>query len=97
MSLHGSWQSLLDTGVHLRQAPRLTVVNLTLFGRAMQQLGIEMLPAYSPEARGRSERGFSTHQGRLPKELVLVGITELEEANRYIREWYLPSFNIEFK
>jgi transposase len=70
---------------------------LTQFGRAMKQLGIAMIPAYSPEARGRSERMFSTHQGRLPKELSLAGITEMEEANRYIRESYLPSFNAEFK
>lgn len=40
-------------------------VNLTQFGRAMGQLGIEMIPAYSPEARGRSKRVFSTHQDRL--------------------------------
>ena len=45
-------------------------VNLSQFGRAMRQLGIEMIPAYSPEARGRSERAFGTHQGRLPQELA---------------------------
>lgn len=53
----------------------------TQFGRAMQQLGIEMIPAYSPEARGRSERMFSTHQARLPRELALQGISEMEAAN----------------
>ena len=55
--------------------------NLTQFGRAMAQLGIEMVPAYSPEARGRSERAFGTHQGRLPKELALAGATNMESAN----------------
>jgi len=69
----------------------------TQFGRAMQQLGIEMIAAYSPEARGRSERMFGTLQGRLPKELALAGIREKEEANRYLREVFLPSFNARFK
>jgi len=68
----------------------------TQFGRAMGQLGIEMIAAYSPEARGRSERMFSTHQARLPRELALVGITDMEAANRYLHEHYLPAFNAEF-
>ena len=68
----------------------------TQFGQAMQRLGIEMIAAYSPEARGRSERMFSTHQGRLPKELVAVGITDMEAANRYLQEVYMPAFNAEF-
>ena len=70
--------------------------NLTQFGRAMKQLGIEMIAAYSPEARGRSERAFSTHQGRLPKELALAGITDMEQANRYVAAVYLPNHNAEF-
>lgn len=68
----------------------------TQFGRAMHQLGIEMIPAYSPEARGRAERNFQTHQNRLVKELAASGITEMEEANRYIWEIYKPAFNAEF-
>ena len=44
--------------------------NPTQFGRAMRQLGVEMIPAYSPQARGRCERMFATHQERLPKELA---------------------------
>jgi len=71
-------------------------IHLTQFGRAMQQLGIEMIAAYSPEARGRSERAFKTHQGRLPKELALAGITDIASANRYLAEVYLPAFNKEF-
>ena len=70
---------------------------LTQFGRAMQQLGIEMIPAYSPQARGRSERAFETHQDRLVKELALAGISEIEEANRYLRQVYLPAYHAEFK
>lgn len=68
----------------------------TQFGRARRQLGIEMIPAYSPEARGRSERMFRTHQDRLPKELALAGITDMAEANRYLKDLYRPAFNSEF-
>ena len=69
----------------------------TQFGRAMMRdLGIDMIPAYSPEARGRSERAFRTHQDRLVKELALHGIMEMDSANRYLREVYLPAFNAEF-
>lgn len=70
--------------------------NLTQFGRAMAQLNIGMIPAYSPEARGRSERAFRTHQDRLPKELAFYDITDMEEANRYLRQTYLPAHNAEF-
>jgi len=69
----------------------------TQFGRAMHQLGIEMIPAYSPQARGRSERAFRTHQDRLVKELAKLGITTMDEANRYLKEHYMPAFNREFK
>jgi hypothetical protein len=55
-----------------------------------------MLPAYSPEARGGSERAFRTHQA-LPKELAQAGITALEAAHRYCAEVYLPAFNAEFR
>jgi hypothetical protein len=62
----------------------------------MKHLGIEMIPAYSPEARGRSERNFSTHQERLPRELTLQGIITMDAANRYLSNVYLPAFNAEF-
>jgi hypothetical protein len=71
--------------------------NPTQFGRAMRQLGIEMIAAYSPEARGRSEGMFGTHQGRLPQELTAANITTIKEANSSLREMYLPAFNAEFK
>ena len=70
--------------------------NLTQFGRVLKELQISMIAAYSPEARGRCERMFRTHQDRLPKELLLHGITTIEEANLFIRSHYLPRFNSEF-
>jgi transposase len=89
-----------DRGSHYWITPKaggkVDKKNLTQFGRAMKQLGIEMIAAYSPEARGRSERAFRTHQERLPKELALEGITTMEAANRYLSEVYLPAFNAEF-
>ncbi len=69
----------------------------TQVGRALAQLGIEHIAAYSPEARGRCERAFRTLQDRLPKELALAGITEdVATANRFIREVYLPLHNAQF-
>jgi len=98
---HGLFCSLYtDRGSHYWHTPeaggKVDKNHLTQFGRAMHQLGIEMIPAYSHEARGRSERAFGTHQGRLPKELAAAGITDMEGANRYLREVYLPAFNEEF-
>ena len=69
---------------------------LTQVGRALAQLGIEHIPAYTPEARGRSERAFGTLQDRLPKELELADITTVEAANRFLRETYLPEHNARF-
>ena len=69
---------------------------LTQVGRALDRLGIEHIPAYSPEARGRSERMFGTLQDRLVKELKLAGIRDVETANRWIREVYLPQHNARF-
>ena len=56
-----------------------------------------MIPAYSPQARGRSERNFGTWQGRLPQELRLAGCTTLEHANRFLREQYIAEFNRRFQ
>jgi len=98
---HGLFSSFYsDRGSHYWNTPeaggKVDKENLTQFGRAIKQLGIEMIPAYSPEARGRSERAFGTHQGRLPNELAAAGITDMEAANRYLQEVYLPAFNAEF-
>lgn len=98
---HGLFCSLYtDRGSHYWHTPvaggKVDKGRLTQFGRAMRQLGIEMIPAYSPQARGRSERAFGTHQARLPKELALAGITDMTAANAYLRNNYLPAFNAEF-
>lgn len=89
-----------DRGSHYWTTPeaggRIDKNNLTQFGRALKHLGIEMIAAYSPEARGRSERAFRTHQGRLPRELAMHNITTMEEANKYLAETYMPAFNAEF-
>ncbi len=69
---------------------------LTQVGRALRQLGIQMIPAYSPQARGRSERGFGTWQGRLPQELRTRKLNTLEEANRFLRTQYRQEFNERF-
>ena len=89
-----------DRGSHYWHTPeaggKVDKANPTQFGRALAQLGIEMIAAYSPEARGRSERAFRTHQDRLPKELALAGVSDMAAANRYLAETYLPAFNTEF-
>jgi transposase len=69
---------------------------LTQVGRALAQLGIQHQAAYSPEARGRPERAFRTHQARLPRELALAGIRDIEAANRYLEQLYRPAYNAEF-
>src|SRR5437868_13402160 len=69
---------------------------LTQVGRALDRLGIEHIPAYSPEARGRSERLFGTLQDRLIKELRLAGLGDVETANRWIKEVYLTDHNARF-
>ena len=69
---------------------------LTQVGRALKELGVQMIPAYSPQARGRSERSFGTWQSRLPQELRLAGIATIEQANRFLRERYIAEFNHKF-
>jgi hypothetical protein len=69
---------------------------LTQFGRALKRLGIAHIAAYSPQARGRSERAFSTLQDRLPKELKLAGISTVEAANRWLSETYMAEHNTRF-
>ncbi|MBV8310117.1 MAG: ISNCY family transposase [Planctomycetaceae bacterium] len=89
-----------DRGSHYFVTPKagqaVDKSRLTQVGRALDRLGIEHIPAYSPEARGRSERMFGTLQDRLPKELKLAGIDDIETANRFIREVYVPAHNARF-
>src|SRR5579863_2539333 len=90
-----------DRGSHFWLTPKAGQAvdheRVTQVGRALRQLGVRMIPAYSPQARGRSERNFGTWQGRLPQELRLRGITTLEEANRFLREHYVAEFNQRFQ
>jgi transposase len=90
-----------DRGSHFCVTPKagepVDKQRLTQVGRAMKELGVQMIAAYSPQARGRSERSFGTWQGRLPQELRLAKITALEEANRFLRERYIAEFNAKFK
>lgn len=109
-SLHGLGQSIAakglfatlytDRGSHYFFTPeaggKVDRGQLTQVGRALAQLGIHHQAAYSPQARGRSERAFGTHQERLPKELALAGITEMAQANRYLEQVYRPAYNVEF-
>ena len=98
---YGLFASLYsDRGSHYFTTPqaggKVDKVNLTEVGRALKQLGIEHIAAYSPEARGRSERAFQTHQGRLPQELARAGIKDMAAANRYLEQVYRPAHNREF-
>jgi hypothetical protein len=98
---HGLPSSLYtDRGSHYFYTPHadgpVDKQHLTQVGRALKHLGIEHIPAYSPEARGRSERMFGTLQDRLIKELALAGITNIAAANRFIRKIYLPQHNARF-
>lgn len=98
---HGLFCSLYtDRGSHYWHTPaaggKVDKDTPTQVGRALARLGIEMIAAYSPQARGRSERMFATLQDRLPKELALAGITTMAEANRFLAEVYLPRHNARF-
>ena len=98
---HGLFCSLYtDRGSHYFFTPEaggpVSRTVLTQFGRALKQLGIEHIAAYSPQARGRSERVFSTLQDRLPKELGLAGITTIEAANRWLGETHMAEHNTMF-
>lgn len=69
---------------------------LTQVGRALRELDIRLIPAYTPQARGRGERSFRTWQGRLPQELRIRGITSIEAANRFLEREYIEEFNGKF-
>ena len=98
---HGIFCSLYsDRASHFFLTPKagepVKQNHLTQVGRALNELGVTMIPAYSPEARGRSEREFRTLQGRIPNELKLHGIKTLEEANRFLRRHYIKELNKRF-
>jgi hypothetical protein len=89
-----------DRGSHFfltrKEGEKVDKDRLTQVGRAMKELGVKMIAAYSPQARGRSERSFGTWQGRLPQELRLAGISSIEGANRFLRGQYIAEFNRKF-
>ena len=98
---HGLFCSFYtDRGSHYFLTPqaggKVSRTALTQVGRALAQLGIEHIAAYSPQARGRSERAFLTLQDRLPKELALAGIATVEAANRWLAETYIAEYNTAF-
>jgi transposase len=86
-----------DRGSHFFHTPKeggpVDRSRLTQIGRALAQLGIEHIPSYSPQGRGRMERCFGTWQGRLPQELRRAGVRSMEAANQYIRDTFLPWYN----
>ena len=90
-----------DRGSHFWLTPKVggkvDYDRRTQVGRALHELGVQMIPAYSPQARGRSERNFSTWQGRLPQELRLRQLRTPEAANRFLREDYIAEFNRRFQ
>src|ERR1035438_8050871 len=90
-----------DRGAHFWYTPKtggkVDRERPTQVGRAMKELGVHMIAAYSPQARGRSERNFSTWQGRLPQELRLRGIRTPEAANAFLSEEYVAELNRRFK
>ena len=90
-----------DRGSHFWFTPKAGAKvdphRVTQLGRALRDLGVQMIPAYSPQARGRSERSFGTWQGRLPQELRLEAITTVSAANRFLRQRYVGEFNQRFQ
>lgn len=99
--VHGLPLSLYtDRGSHYFYTPdvggKVDRTRLTQVGRALAHLGVEHIAAYSPQARGRSERPFHTLQDRLVKELALAGITDIAAADAFLREVFIPDYNTRF-
>src|SRR6202167_5450382 len=90
-----------DRGSHFWLTPKagqkVDQARATQVGRALRELGVRLIPAYSPQARGRSERNFGTGQGRLPPELRLRAIRTVEAANAFLQEEYIAAFNAQFR
>jgi transposase len=90
-----------DRGSHffvtVKAGEKVDKHRLTQVGRAMKELGVQMIAAYSPQARGRSERSFGTWQGRLPQELRLAGIQTVQGANDFLKDRYIGEFNSKFQ
>ena len=89
-----------DRGSHFCYTPvagaAATTAHQGQVSRALKALGIRQILAYSPQARGRSERTFQTIQGRLPQELRAAGITTYAGANTYLTQTFIADFNRRF-
>ena len=101
LGAHGLPMSLYtDRGSHYFVTPEaggpVDRTQLTQVGRALARLGVEHIAAYSPQARGRSERPFGTLQDRLVKELALDGIETVEAGDAYLRDVFIPAYNARF-
>lgn len=99
---HGLFCSLYtDRGSHFFHTPSaggaVDKSRLTQIGQVLQRLGIEHIPSYSPEARGRIERMFQTWQGRIPQEFKAAGIKDVDTANAYLRKQLIGRMNRNFK
>ena len=90
-----------DRGSHFFVTPQaggpVDKTRLTQVGRALKELGIQMIPSYSPQARGRMERSFGTWQNRLPQELRLAGVADVDQANDFLEKRYIAEFNAKFQ
>jgi hypothetical protein len=89
-----SWFHATPQAIHHRDAP---AQQLTQIGRALKELNIEWIAAHSPQAKGRIERSFQTAQDRLVKGLRQVRAKDLDPANQYLRQVYLPFCNRRFR
>jgi transposase len=89
-----------DRGSHYFHTPdagaKVDRTRLTQVGRALDHLGVEHIAAYSPQARGRSERAFHTLQDRLVKELALAGVSDVAAADAFLRQVFIPAYNARF-
>ncbi len=89
---HSVFITTRHEGVHVKQSPQKP----TFFQVAIAELGIGLIYANSPQARGRIERCFRTFQNRLVKEFALQGITDFERATKYINDIFIPRYNKRF-
>ena len=101
IAAHGLFSALnTDRGSHYFHTPKagepVDKTHLTQVGRALKQLGIEHIPSYCPEGRGRMERLFGTLQSRLPPLLRQEGLASIEAANRWLATVYVPQHNARF-
>ncbi len=94
-ALYVDWKTVYHHAPTVRQKEE-GIVPVSQFGRMCAKLGIELIGANSPQAKGRVERGHGTHQDRLIKKMRLKGIATYEEANGYLRDRYLPQHNAKY-